>query len=465
MDLMTKTESQEKPKTGSLKQTTGALIGLAGGLALGLIVHYWPQPALLALVSAFEPVGELWTNALRMTIIPLIVSQLVCGIAAKADAKTVGKLGGLSLFVFIALLIAGAVFALLAAPPLVAFFKVDQATITALQSGAAGLPKPEASPPAPFGAWIVALVPSNPIKAAAEGALLSLIVSTALFALAITRLDDEPRQLLLGFFQAINKATFTLVRWVMKFMPLGVFALALPMAAKIGGVTVGALAYFVALVCALLVGLTLLLYPIAMIAGRVNVWRFARAAASAQAVAISSRSSLAALPALLDGARRWFAFPDAVTGFVLPLSVSIFKVNRTVSSLAKLLFIAHLYGLALDPPQIAAFIVTIMLLSFSAPGIPGGGPGVSLPAYLAAGAPIEAYFLFDTVDAIPDIFKTLANVTGNLTALTIVARLAGFSNSADSYETIADARPQKNWVWLFWNDEMRKHRKTRNTRK
>lgn len=441
-----------KQKTGgsTLKQTAGVLIGLIGGLALGLIVHRWPHPSLLALTSAVKPVGELWMNALRMTIVPLIVSQLVCGIAAKADAKTVGKLGGLSLLTFIGLLIAGAVFAALAGPPLAALFKVDQQTLAALQSGASELTKPKAESPASFAAWVVALVPSNPIKAAADGALLPLIVSTALFALAITRLAGEQRRILIGFFQALSQTMFTLVRWVMKLMPLGVFALALPMTAKIGGVTVGALVYFIVLVCALLLGFTLLLYPIAMIVGRVNLWRFARATAPAQVVAVGSSSSIASLPALLDGARRWLVFPDAVTGFVLPLSVSAFKVNRTVSSLAKLFFIAHLYGFTPGPLQIVTFILTVMLLSFSAPGIPGGSPSTSLPAYLAAGAPIEAYFLFEAVDAIPDIFKTLTNVTGNMTALTVVARLAGFSNSVDSYETIADAKPQS----FFHNEQV-----------
>ncbi|MGE0128765.1 MAG: dicarboxylate/amino acid:cation symporter [Blastocatellales bacterium] len=437
-------QNSMKQKTGgsTLKQTASVLIGLIGGLALGLIVHRWPHPASLAFTSAVEPVGELWMNALRMTIIPLIVSQLICGIAAKADAKTVGKLGGLSLLTFIALLIVGAIFAVIAAPPLAALFKVDQQTLAALQSGASGLSKPEAGSPASFGAWVVALVPSNPIKAAADGALLPLIVSTALFALAITRLADEHRRILLGFFQALSQTMFTLVRWVMKFMPLGVFALALPMTAKIGGVTIGALVYFVVLVCALLLGFTLLLYPIAMIVGRVNLWRFARATTPAQAVAVGSSSSIASLPALLDGARRWLVLPDAVTGFVLPLSVSVFKVNRTVSSLAKLFFIAHLYGFTPSLLQIVTFTLTVMLLSFSAPGIPGGSPSTSLPAYLAAGAPIEAYILFEAVDAIPDIFKTLVNVTGNMTALTIVARLAGFSDSADSYETITGAKPR-----------------------
>jgi Na+/H+-dicarboxylate symporter len=430
------------------KQTAGAMIGLFGGLALGLIAHRWPNRPLLAFISFVTPLGELWTNALRMTIVPLIVSQLVTGIAAKADAKTVGRMGGLSLLVFFVLLLVGAVFTMAAAPPLIALFKVDQATIAGLQSGVAGAAKTSnaagaagaAGAPPSFAAWLVALVPPNPVKAAADAALLPLIVFTALFSLAVLRLADEQRTLILAFFNALGQAMFTLVRWVMKLMPLGVFALALPLTAKLGGVTVSALAQFVFLVCALLLGFTLLLYPIAVIGGRVKLWRFARAAFPAQAVAVSSQSSIASLPALLEGAKRWLTVPDAVSGFTLPLSVSVFKINRTVSSLAKLLFIAHLYGLPLNPLQIVAFVATMILLSFSAPGIPGGNQSAGLPAYLAVGAPLEPLILFEAVDAIPDIFKTLNNVTGNMTALTLVSRLAGFSNSADPYETIAGAK-------------------------
>ncbi len=175
----------------------------------------------------------------------------------------------------------------------------------------------------------------------------------------------------------------------------------------------------------------------ATIAGRVSLARFARAVWQSQLVAVSTRSSLASLPTALDGAKRWLAAPDAATGFTLPLAVSVFKVNRTISSLAKLFFIAHLYDLNLDAPQIITFTLTIMLLSFSAPGIPGGSPSTSLPAYLAVGTPIEAYILFEAVDAIPDIFKTLTNVTGNMTALVIVARLAGYPAIGISAEELA----------------------------
>jgi Na+/H+-dicarboxylate symporter len=351
-------------------------------------------------------------------------------------------LGGLSLLVFLAMLIAGSIYALVAVSPLMARFKVDPAEMAALQASVSGQIKPAiAGKSASFGDEIAALAPSNPVKAAADGAMLPLIIFTILFALAITRIAEEQRQLLLRFFQAIGEVALTLVRWVLKPMPVGVFALALPMAANAGGVTIGAIGYFVLIDSLVMLGFTLLLYPPALFVGRAGLRRFARAAAAGQAVAISSRSSLASLPAMLDGANRWLRLPMAVTGFVLPLCVSVFKVTQPGSHLVKLLFIAHLYGVELDPLRIIVFTVMVTIISFGVAGLPGTGTMKSIPVYLATGIPLEPILFFNAVDAIPDIFRTLANVTGDLAALTIVARLAGFSNPTDSYETIAGAKP------------------------
>jgi len=418
------------------------LVGLAAGLLIGFVIHRWRRPELFVFVSLVEPVGKLWSNAMQMTLIPLIVSQIVCAIAAGAGHKTIGRLGGLSLLTFLALLIAGAIFSLVVVSPLVARFEVNPAEVAALQASASGQTSPYATGARlSFGDGVAALIPSNPVKAAADGAMLPLIVFSILFALAITRVAEELRQLLIRFFRALGEVAFTLVRWTLKPMPVGVFALALPMAANAGGVAIGAIGYFILVCCLLLFGFTLLLYPAALIFGRVGFWRFARAAAPAQAVAISSRSSLASLPAMIDGANRWLRLPGEITGFTLPLCVSVFKASQPCGSVFRLLFIAHLYGVELDPLRVAVFAVMVTITSFSVAGIPSAGTMQSIPIFLAAGVPLEPILVLNAVDAIPDIFRTLANVTGDMTALTIVARFAGFSNSTDSYETIDGARP------------------------
>ena len=200
------------------------------------------------------------------------------------------------------------------------------------------------------------------------------------------------------------------------------FALCADFAFRIGVRVTGAVAFFVILLSAILLLATVLLYPVTAILGRTSLGRFARAAAPAQVVAVSTRSSLASLPALVEGGRRHLGLPDSATGFVLPLSVATFKLSRTISSVVRLLFLAHLLNVHLGLPQLSAFLLTQLIMSFSTAGIPSVGSIRSLPAYLAAGVPIEGVLMLNAVDTIPDIFATLANVTADMSAATILSR-------------------------------------------
>ena len=222
---------------------------------------------------------------------------------------------------------------------------------------------------------------------------------------------------------AVAEIMAVILRWAFVVMPIGVFALCFPLAARTGP-GAGAVGTYVVLESALLVACTLLLYPAVAVAGGVSMARFARAVWPAQAVAVSTRSSLAALPSLVDG-NGTLGLAASVTGFVLPLSVASFKLNRTVSGGVKLLFLAHAFGIAISPAQLVTFLASMLLLSFSTPGIPSVGTVRSLPLYLALGIPIEGVLILNAVDAIPDLFKTILNVTGDLGVAAFVARWAG----------------------------------------
>jgi len=417
------------PRMGGRRITLGALIGLAAGLAAGAAVHASGTSVTPALLTWSDPIGALWTNALRMTVIPLIVAQLIMSIAGQRERQDVGRMGGLCLALFVGLLLMGAVFTLLVAKPVIAGFAFEPEQTAALvaSSPAAGAAfSGVASNVGGFVPWLIGLVPVNPVHAAAQGALLPLMVFTVIFALALRRLRDEARHLVVSFFGAIGDAMLVIVRWILLVAWLGVFALAFSMAARTGLMAAGAVGLFVLLVSGLMLAFTLLFYPLTALLGGVRVGRFASAVAPAQAVAVSTRSSLASLPALLSGAEKRLRLPTHVCGFVLPLCVSSFKVNRTISSTTKLLFLAAMFGVALTPAQIVTFILTVILLSFSSPGIPGGSGGMlTLPAYLAVGIPIEGYLLIEAADVIPDIFKTLVNVTANMFVAVVVTRVLG----------------------------------------
>ena len=214
-----------------------------------------------------------------------------------------------------------------------------------------------------------------------------------------------------------------LTRWIVVASPIGVFALTYVLALKTGISAGGILGTYILIVSSMMLLFTVFLYPLTAFAGRTRISDFARAVAPSQLVAISTRSSIAALPAMIEAGRDRLRLPSTGTSFLLPLSVSLLKVNRPISSVVKLMLVAHIFGIQLRPSTLIVFLATVVILSFTAPGIPQNGPGLkTLPAYLAAGIPIEAVIVIEAVEAIPDIFKTLLNVTGDMTAATILTR-------------------------------------------
>ena len=232
-----------------------------------------------------------------------------------------------------------------------------------------------------------------------------------------------------------------LVKWILLFTPLGVFALALSLGTSMGGTAAGIVVQYLVLICGVLTAAVLLLYPVTAVFARVSLRTFAWGVFPAQLVAVGTRSTLASLPALLDGAERRLRIDQEVARLVLPLAVSVFKFNQPVSSTLKLLFIAHLFGIDLGAMQVVTFILTIMIFSFSSLGVPlGGGAMRTLPAYLATGIPIEALILFEAVEAIPDIFKTLLNVTADMSvamiANRIMLRVLGVAPSVPGMQTV-----------------------------
>ncbi len=405
--------------------TVLALLALVAGTALGAVAAGSGSRALGAAVEALAPLGTLWVNAIRMTLVPLVVSMLVTSVAGVADVRAVGRLGGRALVWFVVLLVGCALISALAAPALFRYVPVDASAAAALRAHAGAAASAPAEVPT-IGGFLTGLVPVNPIKAAVDGAMLPLIVFTLLFAAAVTRLAPEPRALVTGFFRAVSDAMLVVVGWVLALTPIGVLALAAGLGRDLGAGAIGAVGGYVLILCGLATVVMLLCYPVAALFGRVPLRTFARAVLPAQAVAVSSRSSLASLPALIAGFRDTLGDRPAVTGFVLPLAVSTFKLNTPVADLAGPLFLAHLYGVPLGPGQIATMTLVTIAMSFSNPGIPSGGLFVvTAPVLLAVGLPLEGVGLLIAADAIPDVFNTLVNVTADMTVAAILARGAG----------------------------------------
>lgn len=396
-----------------------ALVALVAGFLVGGTAVATSTSLATPLLAVSGPVGTLWVNAIRMTVIPLVVSLLVTGVASMSDLRAVGRIGLRSLALFVALLaVIGLVVALIA-PALYAFSDVDPALAAALRQSVAatGVQVPELPT---FAAWLTALVPVNPVKAAADDAMLPLLVFTVAFALGVARLPEHSRHQVLALFRAVGDAMLLLVGWVLRLAPLGVFALAVTLGGRLGYSGAGAIGFYFLIHGALLLLAVALMYPVAVLGGRVPVRVFARAALPAQAVAMGTRSSLAALPALLEAAEHKLRLSREVSGFALPLGVAIFRPNVAVSWIVGGLFIGQLFGLPFGAQAIATFYLASIVMSFSVPGIPSGSLFIIAPLLPAVGLPVEGVGILIALDVVPDIFKTMLNVTGHLTVATVV---------------------------------------------
>ncbi|HEY5545607.1 MAG TPA: cation:dicarboxylase symporter family transporter, partial [Gemmatimonadaceae bacterium] len=400
-----------------MKESTRVLLALGAGLLGGVLIAISGNDGLLRAADAIVPIGTVWINAIRMTVIPLVVSLLVTGVAGAADLRAIGRIGGRSLLTFFLLLTGTAVVIM---PVGVLAFRLLGANaarppLPAGAAEAAGQIAAEGAAPG-FGAWLTSLIPTNPIAAAADGAMLQLILFTLILALAIAKLAPAVRDPVLGVFRGLAEAMLVIVRWVVALAPLGVFALVLPLAARGGAGVAGAVGFYVVAYSLASILVVLLLYPVVMVAGKVPIGRFARAVLPAQSVAFASSSSIASLPALVEGAERVLELPARVSGFVVPLAVSTFKIAAPVSWTLGALFIGWFYGIPLSLGALATVAFASIFLAFAAPGVPRGAFLMLTPLFLAIGLPAEGIGILIAVDAIPDLFATVLNVTGDLAA-------------------------------------------------
>ena len=405
-----------------MSQATRILVALIAGMALGIVAAEQGFAPIGILIA--QPIGTAWLNGLQMTIVPLVVSLLVIGIAATADAARAGQLATRAMILFMVLLWSGAIMSAFVTPLLLSVWPIDPSAGAALR---ASLPDVKAiGEVPPFGDFLAAIVPSNPVTAAANNAFLPLIVFTLTFAFAITRLAQEQRDLLVAFFRAVADAMIVVIGWVLWLGPIGVFALAFLVGAKAGTEAFGALLHYVLIVTSVGTVLWIASFFLGAIGGRVSIFRFARATASAQAVAISTQSSLVSLPAMLRGAEQ-IGVHTQHSGIILPLAVAIFRATGPAMNLAVAIYIATLFGVPLTWQSLAAGVAMASITTLGAVSLPGSITFISSIAPIAAamGVPIAPLGLLVAIETFPDIMRTLGNVTMDLAATaTLSARAA-----------------------------------------
>lgn len=391
------------------------LSALVAGMLLGIAIELVAPDAGSASLPYIEPIGLLWLNALKMTIVPLVVALLITGITATADAARAGKLAARAVAIFLGAIALSGTMSLLMTPLLLELFPLSTAAADALRSGLGG--STEAAPSPTFADFLLSLIPTNPIAAAAETAILPLIIFTTIFAFAITKLDPPQRATLSGFFKALGDAMLIVIGWVLALAPIGVFALGYALAVKAGFAAFGGLIHYVLILMGIGVSCLILGLLLAWLVVGIPLPRFVRAMVPTMAVAISTQSSLASLPAMLKSSEELGVDPKKAD-VVLPLAVALFRFTSPAMNLAVVIYVAWLFGIELTPWEMAVGLAVAMAAALSSVSLPGSISFVTsiAPIAVSMGVPVAPLGLLVAVETFPDIFRTLGNVVGDVAA-------------------------------------------------
>ena len=399
--------------------TQRVLAGLALGAILGLALAMWAPVQAATAAAIAQPIGKLWLAALQMTVVPLVFALVVLGVNSARDAAASGRTARTAMIVFLVLLTVAAAIAALLAPMLLSLLPRDATAAEAMHRALTATP---ATAPPGAADWLANIIPTNAIAAAAQGAMLPLVVFALFLGFALPKIAAERRAHMLELLHAIADSMIVIVRWVLWAAPIGVFALVLAVTAKVGLDVIGALGAYIVLICGIYLLVTALVYILAVAFGGQRLRRFASGIAPAQGIAISTQSSLASLPVMLDCARTRLGYREETSSLVLPMAASLFRITSPVQYIVACAFIAWAFGIEIPLLQMLLVVPLTVVVSMGSVGLPGqvSFMATNVPVAQALGLPLEPLGLLLAVDTIPDAFATVGNVTADLGATAVV---------------------------------------------
>jgi Na+/H+-dicarboxylate symporter len=407
------------------------LAGIVGGYVHNVFQATGEDPTIAGIkfISIFEYVGTIFLNALKMIIVPLIMSSIIVGVAGIGSGGNLGALGGKTLLFYAATTLAAIMVGLILvnaigpgyvngepAKDLLAL----EASTEELEASVAG------TGPGDVAKVFQRMVPPNIVKAAVEGQMLGIIFFAILFGYFMTKLDNQYAEPLYRFWDAVFHVMMRMTEWIMTFAPIGVFGLVAGVIAKAGYKATGPLAVFAGVVLAALAVHAFLTLPLLLrFVGKVNPIATIRGAAKAMLTAFSTASSSATLPVTMECVEDNIGVSNKVSSFVLPLGATVNMNGTALYECAAAMFIAQAYGLELTFGVQFSIVVIALLTSIGVAGVPSASL-VAIAIILGAiGLPIEALGVLLVFDRILDMARTSINVWGDASCATIVARLEG----------------------------------------
>ncbi|HET9810497.1 MAG TPA: cation:dicarboxylase symporter family transporter [Sphingomicrobium sp.] len=403
------------------------LLALLVGLAAGAFEFALGGEIRETALRLAQIIGGLWLNALKMTVIPLIVALLVTGIAAGAEAARGGGIAARSVILFALVYLASAILGWAGMEIFLDAFPLPASAGESLRAGLVAVDPAAASAPVPkVSDFFSGVIPPNVFASAVNNEILQLVIFTVILGLAITRIEAERRRTLVGFFEALAQALLIVIGWVLWLAPLGVFALAFALGAGAGETAFAALLHYIVLVTLLGVLVLVGAYLLAIFGAGLPFIRFAKAMLATQAFAFSTRSSLACLPAMVRSAGV-LGIRERVTDICLPLAVALFRSTGPAMNIGVAVYVAHWMGVEPDAGHVIAAVLVAAVISYGSISIPGEVSFISstAPIAMALGVPIAPLALLVAVEMIPDIMRTVGNVTMDVAVTGTVDRMTG----------------------------------------
>jgi len=377
-------------------------------------------------VLAVSFMGDLFLKALRMVIVPLILTSIICGVSGLGASGNMGSLGGKT-FVYYTV---SSLLAILTGLVLVNLLQpgvgVDLGLEKEPENLASSIERFGSSPWQALIRLVTDMVPTNPIASMADGNMLQVIVFALLFGVFITRIPDDLRQPLETFFQGAFAVMMRITHFVLAFAPLGIFALVARTVAVTGlEVFSGLGLYFVTVLLGLLFHAGVTLPIVLSVVGRMRPVGHAQAMSPALLTAFSTSSSSATLPLTMDSLERRGGVSNRVTSFVAPLGATVNMDGTALYECVAAVFIAQAYGVELSYVQQFLVVVTALLASIGAAGIPMAGLVMISVILTAVGLPLEGVGLILAVDRVLDMCRTTVNVWSDSCGAALVARFEG----------------------------------------
>ncbi|MGE4289289.1 MAG: dicarboxylate/amino acid:cation symporter [Salinivirgaceae bacterium] len=371
-------------------------------------------------VPYVEWMGTIFIKALKMIIIPLILSSIISGITQIGDAKNLGRLGLKTMTYYLTT----SIFALLTGLVLVNLFKPGVGADLGLQKTVDEVALAQQS----FGSTLMNIIPENIIEAMVQNQMLSIIFFALLFGFFITRTSEKTNTLLSDFFSAFFEVMMKITMFIIQFTPLGIFGIVAKVVAEQENLlelfsTMGQ--YMLVVILALAVHSMIILPLLIKLIGKSNPWLHFKAMREALITAFSTSSSSATLPLTLDAVENRSGVSNKVTSFTLPLGATINMDGTALYELVAAIFIAQAYGIELTFGQQIIVVLTGLLASIGAAGIPMAGLVMISVVLTAVGLPLEGIGLILSVDRILDMFRTTVNVWSDSCGAVIIAKTEG----------------------------------------